>query len=467
MADESSPDWLNKGDNAWQLTAATLVALQSMPGLVILYGGFSKHKWAVNSSVMAVYAFAATLICWVGWGYRMSFGDKLLDFVGRPGPALDENFLLGRAFLGGFPTATMVWFQFVFAAIAPVLVAGALLGRMNFAAWMAFVPLWHTLSYTVGAYSVWNPEGWLAKMGVIDFAGGFVIHLSSGVAGFTAAYWVGPRSDSDRKRFPPNNIVMMLGGAGLLWMGWTGFNGGAPYAASAVASLAVINTHVCAAVSLVTWLVLDFSLLGKPSAVGAVNGAISGLVCITPAAGLVQCWAAMLMGLLSGTVPWYTLNRVGPLRRAADDAFAVLHTHAVAGALGGLLAGVFAVPKLCRLFYGEAGGWEKYVGLAYAVQSGRNSAGLRQMGTQLVGVAFIVCLNVVATTLICLVIKGFVPLRMSEEAMKIGDEEIHGEVVSISKIEGESSPRFFKAKVNSMYEDEVVSKTPTYEMHRV
>lgn len=188
--DESSPEWLNKGDNAWQLTAATLVALQSMPGLVILYGGFVKKKWAVNSSLMAVYAFAATLVCWVGWGYRMSFGDRLLDFLGKPAAALDDGFLLGQAFLGAFPAATMVWFQFVFAGITPVLIGGAVLGRMNFAAWMAFVPLWHTLSYTVGAYSVWNPNGWLAKMGIIDFAGGFVIHLSSGVAGFTAAYWV-------------------------------------------------------------------------------------------------------------------------------------------------------------------------------------------------------------------------------------------------------------------------------------
>lgn len=188
--DESSPDWLNKGDNAWQLTAATLVALQSIPGLVILYGGMVKKKWAINSSLMAIYAFAATLICWVGWGYQMSFGDKLVEFWGKPGMALDEGFLLGQAFLGNFPAATMVWFQLGFAAITPILIGGALLGRMNFAAWMAFVPLWHTFSYTVGAFSVWSPNGWLAKMGVIDFAGGFVIHLSSGVAAFTAAYWV-------------------------------------------------------------------------------------------------------------------------------------------------------------------------------------------------------------------------------------------------------------------------------------
>lgn len=189
--DEASPNWLNKGDNAWQLTAATLVGLQSIPGLVILYGSVVNKKWAVNSAFMAFYAFTAVLLCWVGWAYRMSFGtEDFLPFMGKPGPALDDTYLLNQAFLGFFPTATMVFFQGVFAAITVVLIAGSLLGRMNFKAWMVFVPLWVTTSYTVSAYSIWYPGGWLAKLGVIDFAGGYVIHLASGVAGFTAAYWV-------------------------------------------------------------------------------------------------------------------------------------------------------------------------------------------------------------------------------------------------------------------------------------
>lgn len=187
---DASPDWMNKADNAWQLVAATMVGMQSVPGLVILYGSIVKKKWAVNSAFMALYAFAAVLVCWVGWGYRMSFGDKLLPFWGRPAVALDQKFLLGQAFAGLFPTATMVFFQFVFAAITLILIAGALLGRMNFHAWMLFVPLWLTFSYTIGAYSVWSLNGFLALKGVIDYSGGYVIHLSSGVAGFTAAYWV-------------------------------------------------------------------------------------------------------------------------------------------------------------------------------------------------------------------------------------------------------------------------------------
>ncbi|XP_021803874.1 ammonium transporter 3 member 1-like [Prunus avium] len=188
--DEASPEWLSKGDNAWQLTAATLVGMQSVPGLVILYGSIVKKKWAVNSAFMALYAFAAVLVCWVGWGYQMSFGIELFSFLGVPNVAMGQEFLLQRTFVGYLPNATMVYFQFVFAAITLILIAGALLGRMNFHAWMLFVPLWLTFSYTITCYSIWNPHGWLAEMGVIDYSGGFVIHLSSGVAGFTAAYWV-------------------------------------------------------------------------------------------------------------------------------------------------------------------------------------------------------------------------------------------------------------------------------------
>lgn len=188
--DSASPEWMNKGDNAWQLIAATLVGIQSVPGLIILYGGAVKKKWAVNSAFMSLYAFACVFFCWVIWGYRLSFGDKLFPFWGKLGASLDENYLFTQAFLGKFPNATMVYFQGVFACITLILIAGALLGRMNFYAWMLFVPLWLTFSYTFTAFSVWSPNGFLAKIGLIDYSGGYVIHLSSGVAGFTAAFWV-------------------------------------------------------------------------------------------------------------------------------------------------------------------------------------------------------------------------------------------------------------------------------------
>jgi ammonium transporter, Amt family len=325
------PAWLNKGDNAWQLTAATFVGIQSMPGLVVLYGSIVKKKWAVNSAFMALYAYASTLIVWVLVGYRMAFGERLLPFWAKAGPALTQDFLVQRAALPGtahygrggaletpqtepyYPEASLVLFHFEFAAITLVLIAGSLLGRMNIKAWMAFTPLWLLFSYTVGAFSLWG-GGFLYHWGVIDYSGGYVIHLSSGIAGFTAAYWVntprrcacllnlfyafvsypsicllpsqvGPRLKSDRERFSPNNILLMIAGGGLLWLGWAGFNGGAPYSPNITASVAVLNTNVSAATSLLTWTCLDVIFFGKPSVIGAVQGMMTGLVCITPGAG--------------------------------------------------------------------------------------------------------------------------------------------------------------------------------------
>ncbi|KAF6164533.1 hypothetical protein GIB67_025359 [Kingdonia uniflora] len=428
---EASPEWFNKADNAWQLTAATLVGLQSVPGLIILYGGAVKKKWAVNSAFMALYAFACVLVCWVLWGYQLSFGDKLFPFWGRVNTALEQDYLLRKAFLGMIPNATMVFFQFVFAAITLILIAGAVLGRMNFYAWMLFVPLWLTFSYTFVAFSIWSTNGFLTKAGIIDYSGGYVIHLSSGVAGFTAAYWVGPRTTKDRERFPPNNILLMLAGAGLLWMGWTGFNGGDPYVVSIDASLAVINTHVCTATSLLTWLMLDVVVFGKPSVIGAVQGMITGLVCITPGAGVVTGWAAVIMGLCSGSIPWFTMmvvHKRSVLLQKVDDTMAVFHTHAIAGSLGGILTGLFAEPKLNRLFYGfDPEIPTNYVGLFYGIDMNRAGTGFRQLGIQIIGIVFVVVVNIVMTSIICLGVQLVVPLRMSDEDMEIGDEAAHGE----------------------------------------
>jgi Amt family ammonium transporter len=429
------PDWLNKGDNAWQMVAATVVGMQSMPGLVILYGSIVKKKWAVNSAFMAVYAFAAVLICWVTWAYKMSFGDQLLPFWGKAGPALGQKFLIQQAkvpetvhnYKNGnvetaaleplFPMATLVFFQFVFAAITLILLAGSLLGRMNIKAWMAFVPLWLTFSYTVGAFSLWG-GGFLFQWGVIDFSGGYVIHLSSGIAGFTAAYWVGPRSAKDRERFPPNNVLLMLAGAGLLWMGWSGFNGGGPYAANVVSSMAVLNTNICAATSLLVWTCLDVIFFKKPSVIGAVQGMITGLVCITPGAGVVQGWAAIAMGVLSGSIPWYTmmvLHKRSALLQKVDDTLAVFHTHAVAGLLGGALTGLFAEPTLCSLF------------LSVTNSKGAFYGSGMQFIKQIVGASFVIGWNIVVTTIIMLFIKIFIPLRMPDEEILIGDDAVHGE----------------------------------------
>ncbi|XP_065857418.1 ammonium transporter 3 member 1-like [Euphorbia lathyris] len=432
------PEWLNKGDNAWQMISATLVGLQSVPGLVILYGSIVKKKWAVNSAFMALYAFAAVVICWVSWGYKMSFGEKLLPFWGKAGAALGQKLLLKQSALPEttqyhengdletamvtpfYPTASMVWFQCVFAAITVILIAGSVLGRMNVKAWMVFAPVWLTFSYTVGAFSLWG-GGFLFHWGVMDYSGGYVIHLSSGIAGLTTAFWVGPRSKKDRENFAPNNLITMVAGAGLLWMGWAGFNGGDPYSANIDSSMAVLNTNICAATSLVVWTCLDVLFFHKPSLIGAVQGMITGLVCITPAAGLVQGWAAIVMGILSGSVPWFTmmiLHKRLPLLQNIDDTLGVFHTHAVAGFVGGVLTGVFAEPELCALFL-------PVTNSRGAVYGG--SGGL-QVLKQIVGASFIIGWNVVITSVICAVINLIIPMRMSEEELVIGDDAVHGEV---------------------------------------
>lgn len=431
------PEWLNKGDNAWQLTAATLVGLQSMPGLVILYASVVKKKWAVNSAFMALYAFAAVLICWVLVCYRLAFGDELLPFWGTAGLALDQNFLLRRASIPEsthfhkngtvetpmnqpyFPKATLVYFQFQFAAITTILVAGSVLGRMNIKAWMAFVPLWLIFCYTVGAYSLWG-GGFLYHWGVIDYSGGYVIHLASGISGFTAAYWVGPRIKSDRERFPPNNILLTIAGAGLLWMGWTGFNGGAPLAANIDASIAVLNTNISAATSLLVWTSLDVIYFGKPSVIGAVQGMITGLAGITPGAGVVQSWAAIIMGILSGSIPWYSmmiLHKKSTLLQKVDDTLAVFYTHAVAGLLGGLVTGLLAEPTLCSLILPVKGTRGAFYG----------GDGGKLFAKQLVAALFIIAWNFTSTTIICLFIRAFIPLRMSDSQLLIGDDAVHGE----------------------------------------
>src|SRR5580698_10283386 len=282
-----SPKWLDTGSNAWQMAAATFVSLQSIPGLVILYGGIVKKKWAINSAFMAIYAFVSVMVVWVLFAYNMAFGPQWFPFLGKPMPALT------------FPMATMMYFQFVFAAITVIILAGSLLGRMNFKAWVLFCPLWMTLVYTVGAFSIWG-GGWLAQMGALDFSGGYVIHLAAASSAFVAAAIVGPRLKADRDHFPPNSLLMTLAGGGILWLGWNGFNGGDPYFANANASAAVMNTNIASCVGVIVWTIMDSIRYGKASVLGAVNGMIAGLVAITPAAGYVDGYGALIIGVCAG-----------------------------------------------------------------------------------------------------------------------------------------------------------------------
>jgi ammonium transporter, Amt family len=440
MALVPSPQWLDSGNNAWQLAAATFVGLQSIPGLTILYGGIVKKKWAINSAFMAMYAFASVLVVWVLFDYKMAFGEQWFPFLGMPGLATSAGYTTGQAIVPAaasgmpaltFPMATLIFFQFVFAAITVIILAGSLLGRMNFTAWMIFCPVWMTLVYTVGAFSIWG-GGWLASMGVADFSGGYVIHLAAGTSGFVAAWLVGPRLQADREHFPPNSLLITLAGAGILWLGWNGFNGGDPYFANANAGAAVLNTNTCTAVGLLVWTLLDKLAYGKPSVLGAVNGMIAGLVAITPAAGYVDGLGAIAIGVVAGIIPWLGMNKLQKAKfmMKVDDTLSVLSTHGIAGLTGGVLTGVFANPNML-LYIGtdkEAPG-VNVTGLLYG-----NAA---QVLTQVEGAAFIIVYNAIATFVILKVISFVVPLRMDEATLKVGDDAVHGETAYAIGVEGE------------------------------
>ena len=260
------PSWLNTGDNTWQIVAATFVGLMSLPGLAVLYASIVQKKWAVNVLAMMFAGFSLVLIAWILWSYKMGFGANSIgsgvtevngvavqhdltgvgwvkhffdNFVGVPGSIANSNSEQGQAVSAAntvipfhFPTTSLAYFQFVFAAITPLLFLGSVLGRIKFSAWCLLVPLWSTIVYGVDAFMLWG-GGYFAQEGALDFSGGFVIHMSAGVSGFVAAWVLGPRLLRDRKNAIPNNLVMAAVGAGILWLGWNGFNGGDPYYAGA------------------------------------------------------------------------------------------------------------------------------------------------------------------------------------------------------------------------------------------
>jgi Amt family ammonium transporter len=430
------PHYLSAGDNAWQMTAATFVGLQTVPGLAILYGGLVKKKWAINSAMMVLYAFSIVLIVWVLWGYNMGFGKPadlgpgiLSNLVGIPGSVLSPAALEGEAkipLLTGlmpalrFPGASLIFFQFVFAAIAPAILAGGILGRMNWKAWMLFVPAWSSLVYSVNAFMLWG-GGWLAQLGAVDYSGGYVIHVAAGVSGFVAAAVVGPRLAEDQRRFSPNSLLLALAGAGILWLGWNGFNGGDPYFANADAAAALLNTNVAAAAALVTWMIMDMWLAERPSLVGMINGMVCGLVAITPAAGYVNGTGAIIIGVVGAGLPWITMNKMAlkwPFRKV-DDTLGVIHTHAIAGAIGGLLTGLLADPAVVEYLGTKGTANSSVAGLFY----GNPHLFLSQLEALLVIAAY----DGLATWGILKLIALLVPLKFPAPVLAQGDRVITSE----------------------------------------
>ncbi|HET7121611.1 MAG TPA: ammonium transporter [Solirubrobacterales bacterium] len=426
-------EWLSEGANSWQLTAATLVGLMSVPGLVVLYGGVMQKRWSVNSMMMAFVAFAIVLILWVLVGFKMGFGEPIHitdsgffgNFLGKPGSILNSGELLKQAHIPElpeeeflFPQSTLAYFQIVFAAITPILMLGSVLGRFNFKAWIPFVALWTLLVYTINAFLIWG-GGFFAQQGAVDYSGGYVIHLAAGVSGFIAAAVIGPRLQRDREVDAPNNLAMVAVGAGLLWMGWNGFNGGDWYSAGEVASASVLNTNLCTAVAFLVWVALDYATGRKPSLIGSVNGMIVGLVAITPGAGFVNGWGAIIIGVVASAIVYLALNylsRTAPFRNV-DDTLGVVYTHGFAGVVGGLMVGIFAN----KLMAGE------HEGLI-------SGGGLHLLGVQAYTALWVIVFSAIGTFLLLKLVGLFVPLRMAEEDMEVGDIAVHGHEVYPSDV---------------------------------
>jgi Amt family ammonium transporter len=434
------------------MTAATLVGLMSIPALAVLYGGLVQKKWAMNTTLMVFTTFALVLVVWVLWGFKLGFGTPLLrdgttGFIGDPRTILGANALESQASIplvdpampgytvskageilnSGFklPGASVEYFQFVFAAITPILFIGSVLGRVSFRAWMVFVPLWITFAYCVNAFLVWGGGYWATK-GALDFSGGYVIHLAAGVSGFVSAAIIGPRLKRDREKAVPNNLLFVAVGAGILWLGWNGFNGGDPYFAGADAGAAVVNTNLAAAVAMLGWMLMDmfFSADKKPTFLGALNGIICGLVGITPAAGYVNGFGAIIIGLVATIVvwiAWYTLPKyVWPFNRV-DDALGVVYTHGIAGLLGGLLTGLLADPNM--IMYPAAPGGAAFSG------SGAFYHHPHQLLVQFLAALTIIVWDGIITAVIWMIIKYVfrMKLRFSEADLEVGDVAVHGE----------------------------------------
>jgi Amt family ammonium transporter len=445
MSWSAYPSWLNPGDNAWQMTAATFVGLMSLPGLAILYGGVMQKRWSVNSMMLTFVAFSLVLVAWCLWAFKMGFGHPVAHsgsgifgtkgffgtFLGEPGSVLGHVGEQGQAEIQSiktgpefhFPESSLVYFQFVFAAITPILMLGSVLGRINFKAWIPFVLLWITVVYTVNAFLIWG-GGYFAAHGAVDYSGGYVIHLAAGVSGFVAAAVIGPRLQRDREIDAPNNLLMVAAGAGLLWLGWNGFNGGDSYYAGANASAAVLNTNLCTAVAMLVWIAWDYIFRDKPSLIGSVNGMITGLVGITPAAGFVNGYGAIIIGVVASTIVWMAIRFLSraPVFRHVDDTLGVVYTHGIAGLTGGLLVGVLANSKVIE-----------YIGNG-KTESIFATGGGHLLRWQAETALWVILFSGVATFILLKIVGIFVPLRLSDEELEIGDHAIHGNEVYPSDV---------------------------------
>lgn len=332
-------DVLSAGDTAWVLVCTCLVMLMSIPAVAFFYGGLSKRKNVLNTIFLAFIAFSIVSVIWVIFGYQVAFGEpSLYGFIGSP-----ANFFLQGIPLdslnGTIPTLLFVVFQLAFAGLTAALISGGIVGRMKTKAWVIFIIIWACLVYIPIAHWVWG-GGWLMELGALDFAGGTVVHINSGIAALAVALVLGKRKDTS---LIPHNLGYAVLGAGLLWIGWMGFNGGSGLGANGLAANAIIVSNIAAAVALIVWTILDYFIVGKPTVLGAISGAIAGLVAITPAAGYVDVPAAIIIGAVAPFVSYFAIYYLKP-KLGYDDALDVFGIHGMSGIWGAIATGIFATP---------------------------------------------------------------------------------------------------------------------------
>jgi ammonium transporter, Amt family len=411
-------------DNAWMLVSSALVLMMTGPGLALFYGGLVRKKNVLATMLQSFAMMAIITVLWGIIGYTLCFGAGN-SFIG----GLEHLFLRGVGaapdtdYAATIPQQTFMIYQLMFAIITPALITGAFAERMKFSAMALFMVLWSLIVYAPMAHMVWGKGGLLnaalgGKIPTLDFAGGTVVHVTSGVSALVCAVYLGKRIGYPHEPTPPHSVVLSFIGACLLWVGWFGFNAGSALNAGSLATSAFVATHFAAAAATVSWSVAEWWRNGKPSALGAVSGAVAGLVAITPAAGFVSPMAALLIGLIAGVVCFYMVARV-KARLGYDDSLDAFGVHGAGGTIGALLTGVFAAKAINPILHDAQGN---------ALPLGVLEGNVRQLGNQFVGVVIAWVLAIVGTLLILKLVDVVIGLRVPAEHEIQGlDVTQHGE----------------------------------------
>lgn len=403
--DAAAPPAIDKGDSTWMIVATALVLLMT-PALALFYGGMVQRKNVLNTMMLSFIMMGMVSISWVLIGYSLTFG-KSNGFIGSLEYLWGANISMTTPYgTQTIPAALFMLFQMKFAIITPALISGAIAERVKFGGYLVFMVLWSLLIYTPLACMVWNSDGFLFKLGALDFAGGTVVHLASGVSALALCFVLGDRK---HKGLPPNNITLTLLGAGLLWFGWFGFNAGSALAMNDIAVNAFLTTHLAAAADLCTWLIVEKARTGRSTAIGAASGLVAGLVGITPAAGFVGVGPAIIIGALAGGVCALAIELKHKL--GYDDALDVVGVHGVGGLLGSILTGVFASAQVNPA-------------IASSLEKGQGALILNQV----IAAGVTVLLAFVGSYLLGLLVEKTIGLRSHEDCEDKGlDAAYHGE----------------------------------------